>query len=61
MSGVLACFLIIVIISGKTGYEPEINEMILAENLELFQEYDVVNRLDLLEHWDVISEISEDS
>ncbi len=61
VSGALACFLIIVIIFGKTGYEPDINEMMVAENLELFQEYDVVNRLDLLENWDVISEMSEDS
>lgn len=61
LSGALACFLIIVIVFGKTGYEPDINEMLVAENLELFQEYDVVNKLDLLENWDVISEMPEGS
>ena len=61
VSGAVACFLVIVLIFGKTGHEPDINEMMVAENLELFQEYDVVNKLDLLENWDVIIEVSDGS
>jgi anti-sigma factor RsiW len=40
---------------------PTLEEAIIAQNMELLQNYDVIDHLNLLEHWDAIETMKEPS
>jgi hypothetical protein len=40
---------------------PELNEVVIAENLELLQNFQEINHLELLENWDNIMKSDEKS
>jgi anti-sigma factor RsiW len=46
---------------SNTPNSPELNEVVIAENLELFQNFQEINHLELLENWDNILKSDEKS
>lgn len=43
------------------NFGPGTDEISLSEQMDLLEDFDVVNNLDLLENWDVINQMKEDS
>ena len=51
-------------IHGGKGYSggmapPGIEDVFIAEQIELFQDYEIIDRLDLLENWEAIASLDE--
>jgi len=55
----------LIVLGGVVFYESRkglsVEEIVIAENMDLLQEYDLISRLDLLENWEVIVDTGTES
>ncbi len=50
-----------IIFFERAPFKPSEDEILIAENLELFQNYEMINHLDLLENWEAFTEKKENT
>jgi len=64
-SQLAAAAIIIIITAGiflnQASLEPGVEDLLIAENFELFDNLDMISQLDLLENWEEITELDENT
>jgi len=60
-SGMAVGVAAVILFYTSQGKEPSPEEVFIAQNMELLQNYDVIDHLELLEQWDAIETMKEPS